>query len=227
VPGDDRLDDGRPQRLQICQLFCLVVADEFAGHRSLHRLHDARQRASIVLELPGAEGHAEDTYGLIESVRKFEAWRTVRAILGGNAVKLTTYAASVLVLAGVVVSWHPALSQGAMGAGGASMAPQPRVAPMPQAPAPVRAPTIVPSAPVMPSGAPQGIAGGAGGWLIGNGGAGGTGGTTTKSDLYGNGGDGGAGGAGSTITNKGDTTTKSDLFGNGGAGGAGGAQKVR
>jgi hypothetical protein len=62
----------------------------------------------------------------------------------------------------------------------------------------------------MPSGAPQGIAGGQGGLLWGNGGAGGDGGkvgTTTKSDLYGNG---GAGGSGSTITNKDGTTTKSD-----------------
>ena len=118
----------------------------------------------------------------------------------GHAVKSNTYAASVLVLAGVVSISHPALSQGATGPGGAPMAPQPRVAPAPQAPGPVRAPTIVPNAPVTPSGAPQGIVGN-GGWG-GRGGAGGA-----PSGLSGNGGAGGA---------------PSGLSGNGGAGGRGG-----
>ena len=107
----------------------------------------------------------------------------------GHAVKSNTYAASVLVLAGVVSISHPALSQGATGPGGAPMAPQPRVAPAPQAPGPVRAPTIVPNAPVTPSGAPQGIVGN-GGWG-GRGGAGGA-----PSGLSGNGGAGGRGGNG-------------------------------
>ena len=120
----------------------------------------------------------------------------------GHAVKSNTYAASVLVLAGVVSISHPALSQGATGPGGAPMAPQPRVAPAPQAPGPVRAPTIVPNAPVTPSGAPQGIVGNGG---LGGGGRGGAGGA--PSGLSGNGGAGGA---------------PSGLSGNGGAGGRGG-----
>lgn len=64
-------------------------------------------------------------------------------------MKLNAYVASVLVLAGVGVASQPAFSQGAMGPGGAPMAPQPRVAPAPQAPviAP-QAPVVVPQSPM-------------------------------------------------------------------------------
>lgn len=64
-------------------------------------------------------------------------------------MKFSAYTASVLIFAGVAVASQPAFSQGAMGPGGAPMAPQPRVAAPPQPPAIApQVPVVVPQSPM-------------------------------------------------------------------------------